>query len=160
MGGALGRGNITPSAEFNIFADPESADIVFRSGAPLVMMPLDVTTKVVLDEPKLDFLRRNDNPAVRIFSASMDYYMKTCLAYSGECPAMHDPSCIAWLLEPDMFTVENYFVQVELKGSLTYGQTVADTVGILKQPPNMRVAVDVQKERFWELLDGALQGYR
>ncbi|MDR1747762.1 MAG: nucleoside hydrolase, partial [Spirochaetaceae bacterium] len=88
MGGSLGRGNITPSAEFNIFADPEAADIVFRSGAPLVMVPLDVTTKVALDDPMLNFLRRNDNSAVSIFAASMEHYTRACLSYSGECPAM------------------------------------------------------------------------
>jgi inosine-uridine nucleoside N-ribohydrolase len=72
---------------------------------------------------------------------------------------MHDPLCIAWVLAPEMFSTEEYFVQVELKGTLTYGRTVADTAGVLKQKPNMRVAVDVRKERFWELFDGALQNY-
>ncbi len=159
MGGSAGAGNVTPSAEFNIYADAEAADIVFSCGARIVMMGLDVTRQVVLTPGRLEKLRAVGTRAAEIFGASMDCYMKACMAYTGESPAMHDPCCVAYVIEPEMFTVCGYNVQIETYGRHTYGRTVVDTSGVSHMEPNALVATGVREQRFLELLADAFESY-
>ncbi len=156
MGGSIGRGNVTPSSEFNIHADPEAAAIVFSSGAPITMVGLDVTTKITLDEARLASLSSIGGPAAEIFSKSMGNYMAACRHYLGEYPAMHDPSCVAYAIEPKLMTLREYHVEVEYSGTFTLGRTVVDTAGVTKKAPNARVGVDADETIFWPLLARAL----
>ena len=153
MGGSMGKGNRTPYAEFNIFADPEAAHIVFSSGAPIVMMGLDVTLQVLLDDPLLQRFRSRRTKSATMFGDSMTFYTKACKAHGSEHPAMHDPCCIAYVAEPSLFTLERRDITVELQDKLTYGKTYAskseDAIG------NTWVGVKADAPRFWELLDRA-----
>ncbi len=160
MGGASGRGNITPSAEFNIYADPEAASIVFSSGAPITLVPLDVTRTVTLTKERLAHLSRVPGKATGYFTASMTCYSAACSKYIGESASMHDPCCIAWLEEPDMFTTEQKYIAVETGSQLTRGATVVDHAGVQKNDPNVRLVTSIDTERFWALLEEALQRYR
>jgi ribosylpyrimidine nucleosidase len=159
MGGAEGRGNVTPSAEFNIHTDPEAASIVFSSGAPITMIGLDVTTRVLLTDERLSYLWTIPGPAARIFAASMDRYTAACRAYAGEFPAMHDPCCIAYAADPRMFDCRKYAVSIECAGTRTRGRTVVDTAGVTGEPANVSVALSVEEARFWEMLEAELRRY-
>ena len=99
MGGAVDHpGNVTPSAEFNVFADPEAAEIVFESGVPITFFPLDVTLKLLLTQEVLDKVKNLPESRYKnIFLASMGFYVPSLLKAHGEMPAMHDPCTIAYL---------------------------------------------------------------
>lgn len=159
MGGSAGRGNVTPSAEFNIHADPESAHIVFESGAPLTMIGLDVTTRVVLDEARLKETSTISGRAAEIFAQSMKNYMAACRSFLGEFPAMHDPTCVAYAINPSILRLEQYRVDIECHGGHTTGRTVVDFAGVTGNPVNVRLATDVSPTLFWPLLERALRSW-
>ena len=152
MGGSMGRGNRTPFAEFNIFTDPEAARIVFDSGAPVVMMGLDVTLQVLLDEQRLDGFRALGTRTSRMFSDSMDHYVRSCRACGNEYPAMHDPCCVAYVADPTIFTLERHQVTVELHDPITTGKTCAKPSS---DPRAALVGTHVDVSGFWKLLDAA-----
>lgn len=159
MGGSAGRGNVTPSAEFNAYADPEAAAIVFSSGLPIVMIGLDVTTTVTLSEEKLESLSLVPGPAAAIFSASMRQYRAACLRVIGEGPVMHDPCCVAYVSASDAFTVRRCRVDLELQGNHTRGRTVVDFSAAAVKESNASVALTLDAGRFWDMLEAALRRY-
>lgn len=150
MGGSTGEGNVTYSAEFNIYADPEAAHIVCTSGAPLVMMGLDVTLQVMLTDERLDRYKRFPGKAAKMFCASMDNYMASCRRHGHDYPAMHDPCCVAYLIDPEMFICERRELLIELHGTHTYGRTV---VGPYLKEGGVSIATKTEPEKFWKLLD-------
>lgn len=156
MGGAVEHmGNVTNSAEFNIFADPEAAEIVFKSGVPITFFPLDVTLKVLIDWEKINRVRDGKKSRYRdIFLASMDFYSKSIMAVNNEMPAMHDPCTIAYLSDPSIFKYVNRPVTVETKGGYTYGKT---TGGKPDPKCNIRMAYDVDLNKFWNLFFKAVE---
>ncbi|HPS45521.1 MAG TPA: nucleoside hydrolase [Treponemataceae bacterium] len=160
MGGSMGRGNVTPSAEFNIHTDPEAASIVFNSGANITMIGLDVTTTVVLDDARLNALKGIPGSAAKIFAASMEHYSAACKAYTGECPAMHDPCCVAYASDPSIIAARRAAVDIELSGAYTRGRTVVDLVGSSGKKQNALVALSIDNARFWARLEDALGRYR
>lgn len=152
MGGGLAGGNATDWAEFNILSDPEAARTVFSSGIRLTLFPLDVTTQVVLDRALLDRLEKPGGHARRLFGSCMEYYFRTVTQVLRECPAMHDPCTIAYLLQPDLFTIVPKRLDVCTdQGSAHYGQTFETPQG---HP--VSVAVRADAARFWPLLSEAL----
>jgi inosine-uridine nucleoside N-ribohydrolase len=160
MGGSITGGNVTPSAEFNIYADPESAAIVFDSGANITMVGLDVTTTVLLSRDRLERYAAIPTRAAEIFGASMRHYYAACEKYIGECPAMHDPCCVAYVADPSIFTAKKYRVDIELLGSHTRGRTVVDIHGVTGKSPNANVVLTADEGRFWAMLEAALLQYR
>ena len=149
MGGSMGRGNATPSAEFNIWADPEAAEIVYSSGAEIVAMGLDVTTKVTLTEDVYEKIKAmKDSSYKKILLDQLSFYIKANLTHNGSMPNMHDPTTIAYLADPGMFTLERHQVHVETKGELTYGRTVT---GPLDESSKVSFGVSCDTERFWRL---------
>lgn len=157
MGGAMGEGNVTPCAEFNVYADPEAASIVFSSKAPIYMMGLDVTKQLILDEKRFDRFKEAQkyypNRKREIFIDCMEFYIASCIACIHEYPAMHDPCCIAYLINPEIFSFEKRDIFVETKGEYTYGQTVAD---FINENSNTFVGVRAQQDKFWDLLFNSL----
>jgi purine nucleosidase len=127
MGGAYFEvGNITPAAEFNVYVDPEAADIVFKSGVPLVVMSLDVTHKALTSKARVEAFRNAGRvgPAVAGWT---DFFERFDVAKYGSAGApLHDPTVIAWLLKPDLFTGRDINVEIETEGRFTTGMTVAD----------------------------------
>jgi len=152
MGGSMGKGNRTPYAEFNIFADPESAHIVFSSGAPLVMMGLDVTLKVQLDALQAARYGKLPSKSAAMFNASMTNYREACRVHGSDYPAMHDPCCVAYVADPSLFTLERHDIRVELHDQETYGKTIASIPSEFRA---VLVGVDADAARFWALLDRA-----
>ncbi|HVW58023.1 MAG TPA: nucleoside hydrolase [Rhizobiaceae bacterium] len=152
-GGFFEGGNITPAAEFNIHVDPHAADIVFRSGIPIVMMPLDVTHKALTSPARIAAFRSLGNrPGIAVaemlgFSERFDKQK-----YAGEGGPLHDPCVIAYLLAPDLFRGRECNVTIETLSELTLGMTVVDWWGVTDRPKNALVMRDVEHEAFFAML--------
>ena len=147
MGGSAGRGNFTPNAEFNIAIDPEAAALVFRSGLEIVMCGLDVTNEAVLAPEylaSLQTLNKTGSMLHALFSHYRSGSMQSGLR-------MHDLCAIAWLVRPELFTLQSCFVAVETQGQYTAGTTVVDIEGRFGLPANAQVALalDVDGFRQW-----------
>mgnify|MGYP001803037210 CR=1 FL=1 len=154
MGGAYFEvGNITPAAEFNIYVDPEAADIVFKSGAPLVVMPLDVTHKALTTKSRVDAFAALGNDVGLMVAAWTNFFERFDKEKYGSAGApLHDPCTIAYLLEPDLFSGRHINVEIELNSELTRGMTVADWWRVTDRPPNAMFIGDVDADGFFALL--------
>lgn len=144
MGGSTARGNAGVMAEFNIYADPEAAKIVFQSHLPIVMVGLDVGLKALVypeDSAQLKEMNETGNMIYQLFQKYRGGSMKTGLK-------MYDSCAIAYLLQPEMFTVAETFIDVETHGSLTSGCTVVDLKGYLGQANNAKVCLDIDPQMF------------
>ncbi|NND17652.1 MAG: nucleoside hydrolase, partial [Silicimonas sp.] len=158
MGGAYFEvGNITPSAEFNIYVDPEAADIVFKSGITLTVMPLDVTHKALTTRPRVEAFRGLGTEVGRAVAEWTDFFERFDKAkYGSEGAPLHDPCTIAYLLEPDLFSGRFINVEVETQSDLTLGMTVADWWGITGRAPNATFMGDLDADGFFRLLTDRL----
>jgi purine nucleosidase len=154
MGGAaFTGGNTTPAAEFNIYVDPHAADVVFGSGAPVTMIPLDCTHKALITPAWLDRLRAVDTPVARACAGLLAFYNRFDRERYGFAGApLHDPCVIARLLMPELFSGRRCRVAVETGSELTLGQTVVDWWGIGGVPPNALVLTDIDSVEFFELV--------
>ena len=152
-GGCFAGGNITPVAEFNIYVDPEAADIVFRSGVPLVVMPLDVTHKAVTTRARVEAFRALGTPVGRMAAEWADFFERFDMAkYGSEGAPLHDPCVIAYLIRPDLFKGRHVNVMVEVQSELTLGQTVADWWGVTDRSANALFMGEVDADGFFALL--------
>jgi purine nucleosidase len=159
MGGAYFEvGNITPAAEFNIFVDPEAAEIVFRAGLPLVVVPLDVTHKVLTTNARIDAIRAIGTPVARAVAGWTDFFERFDMEkYGSDGAPLHDPCTIAYLLQPDLFTGRQVNVEIETTSLLTLGMTVADWWGITPRPKNALFLGGVDADGFYALLTNRLR---
>jgi purine nucleosidase len=154
MGGAYFEvGNITPSAEFNIFVDPQAARIVFRAGVPLVVMPLDVTHKALVTTQRNDAFRGIGSP-VGIAVAQMTEFFERFdkEKYGSPGAPLHDPCVTAWLIRPDLFSGRHINVEIETQSELTMGMTVADWWRASGRPANALFMGDLDADGFFGLL--------
>ncbi len=154
MGGAYFEvGNITPAAEFNIYVDPEAADIVFKSGAPIVVMPLDVTHKALTNRARIEAFRALGNEPGRMVAEWTDFFERFDMQkYGSEGAPLHDPCVIAYLLRPDLFSGRHINVAIETQSDLTLGMTVADWWGVTDRPANALFIGSVDAQEFYDLL--------
>lgn len=154
MGGAYFEvGNITPAAEFNIYVDPEAADIVFKSGVPLVVMPLDVTHKVLTTRARVEALRGLGTEVGRVAAEWADFFERFDMEkYGSDGGPLHDPTVIAYLIAPDLFKGRHINVEIETTSELTLGMTVADWWGVTDRPANAFFVGDVDAQGFFDLL--------
>ncbi len=154
MGGAYFEvGNITPAAEFNIYVDPEAADIVFKSGIPTTVMPLDVTHKALTTAPRVAAFRNLQTEVGRMVAAWTDFFERFDKSKYGTPGApLHDPCVIAYLIRPELFSGRRINVEIETKGTFTTGMTVADWWGGTERPRNAFFMGDVDAEGFFGLL--------
>ncbi|QMV01263.1 nucleoside hydrolase [Devosia sp. D6-9] len=154
MGGAYFEvGNITPAAEFNIYVDPEAADVVMRCGAPITIMPLDVTHQMQSTRPRIDAIRALGNRSgvavaeMLTFSESFDLRK-----YGWAGAPLHDPCVTAYLLEPGLFEGRLCNVAIECASELTVGMTVADYWHVTDRPRNATFMRNGNAEGFYKLL--------
>lgn len=154
MGGAYFEvGNITPAAEFNIYVDPEAAEIVFKSGIPIVVMPLDVTHKVLTTRPRVQAFRDMGTNAGRMVAEWTDFFERFDKEkYGSEGAPLHDPCVIAYLLKPALFKGRTINVEIETMSDLTLGMTVADWWRVTNRAPNALFMGDVDADGFFALL--------
>jgi purine nucleosidase len=152
MGGAiLESGNITPLAEFNIYVDPHAAHIVFHSGIPITLIPLDVTHKCLLKQKHIERLMKINSPISRFIRDTFEVYLKFSLERGFDGIALHDPLTLATVIAPELLTLKEYFVDVDISDGVSMGKTFADVYGSLKKPANMKVAMNVRGDNFVEL---------
>ncbi|GLK63530.1 nucleoside hydrolase [Paracoccus kondratievae] len=153
MGGAYFEvGNVTPTAEFNIYVDPEAAKIVFASGAPLTVMPLDVTHRVLTSRPWVETMRAMGRVGQAVASWTDFFERFDREKYGSEGAPLHDPCTVAWLLKPDLFSGRFINVEIETQGEFTQGMTVADWWRVSGRTPNATFIRDVQSDAFFALL--------
>lgn len=154
MGGAYFEvGNITPAAEFNIYVDPEAAEVVFRSGVPLVVMPLDVTHKVLTTRARVEAFRGMGTEVGRVAAEWADFFERFDMEkYGSEGGPLHDPTVVAYLIRPDLFKGRHINVEIETVSELTLGMTVADWWGVTDRAPNAFFVGDVDAQGFFDLL--------
>jgi purine nucleosidase len=152
-GGYFEQGNVTPSAEFNIYVDPQAADVVFESGAPIVMMPLDVTHKALTTRARIEAFRAMGTPVGTATAALLDFFERYDEEkYGTDGGPLHDPCVIAYLLKPELFSGRHCNVAIETVSELTMGATVVDWWGITGRPKNATVMRDIDADGFFALL--------
>lgn len=161
MGGAIGLGNRTPSAEFNIYADPEAAAAVFGSGVPITLVPLEVTHQALATEPVLARIAALETPVARMSVALMRFFAETYERVFGfEAPAVHDPCAVAAIIDPTIVPARPMNVAIDLGSALSLGRTVCDVYGTTGRAANAEVATGLEADRFWDLMIAALATYR
>jgi inosine-uridine nucleoside N-ribohydrolase len=152
MGGAIGEGNVTPAAEFNAFVDPEAAAVVFASGIPITMIGLDVTHQALFTRAHAERLREAGR-AGRFVAELSDFFQRFHeRSYGFEGSPIHDAMAVAHVIDPTLVTTRRANVAVETSSELCDGRTVVDLRGVTGRPENADVGVDVDAERFLELL--------
>jgi inosine-uridine nucleoside N-ribohydrolase len=159
MGGAMAEGNTTPSAEFNIWSDPEAADVVFRAGVPITMMGLDVTHQAMIWQAEREALGRGGRVS-RLVASLLAYFQRHHeRVYGWLGTPLHDAVAVAHLVRPGLVTTAPYAVAIELQGALTRGRTVVDRWGITGVQPNADVGTGIDREAFRDLLFAAIRSY-
>ena len=160
MGGAYQLGNITPAAEFNILADPDAAHVVFTSGIDLTMMGLDLTRQAQATSEVIDKIKSLNNKASELFVDLMEFFASTQKEVFGwPAPPVHDPTTIAYIIDPSCIEVKPMFCEVEIWSERSYGRTLCDYFGILKKKPNVDVAVKLDFDKFWNIIYENLKLY-
>jgi inosine-uridine nucleoside N-ribohydrolase len=157
MGGSTDRGNVTPYAEFNVYVDPEAADIVMSSGLPVTMCGLNVTHQALATTDVLDRIAALDTPLARICVDLLTFFAGSYRRVFGfAAPPLHDPVAVARVIDPAIVTTVYANVAVELAGIHTRGATVVDLHQVTERSPNAQVAVDLDASRFWDLIVAAI----
>jgi inosine-uridine nucleoside N-ribohydrolase len=165
MGGAVYvPGNVSPVASANLYEDPESAAIVYTSGAPLVQVGLDVCNKVHISQSQLEQIKQADTPATRLLSAAtpslQKSYVERGLLVEGDGVRYNDLPAVTFMVDPDLFGCSEMFVEIETHSSTARGQTVAHQVGSETSLPNATVCLEVDGERAAALFTERIIGYR
>lgn len=160
MGGAYQLGNVTPAAEFNIVADAEAAYVVFTSGRPLTMMGLDLTRQALCYPEIVDRMEAIGNKASGLFADLMRFFgMTQKKVFGWEGGPLHDPTCIAYLIDPSCIETKEMFSEVEIRSDKSYGRTLCDYFHVTGQEPNSNVAIKLDVEKYWNIVEDCLRMY-
>ena len=161
MGGAMREGgNYSPSAEFNILVDPQAADVVFRCGRPITAFGLDVTHQVLATRERVAAIAALDNPAALATAGMLGFFNRHDMKkYKSLGAPLHDPCTIAWLLQPELFSLKSCNISVETRSELTIGHTAVDFWGVTDRPVNADWAYEVDADGFFSLLTDRLSRY-
>jgi ribosylpyrimidine nucleosidase len=160
IGGSYQLGNITPAAEFNIYADPEAAQIVISCGRPIVMIGLCITEKVLATKEIVKRITAIGNKSAAFWLEFVDFYTKSNKElYNYEAPPIFDPAAIIYLINPAIFKTKPMYVEVELKSESAYGRTHCDYYGSLNKPANVDVVIDLDSVGFWKIIDDTIKVY-
>jgi len=153
MGGAIRHeGNTTALGEFNIYVDPHAAHIVFHSGTPMTLVPLDVTYQCLLTTTDVERLLKIDSPIPKFIKDTTDFYMEYHDSYQDiKGCIINDPLALALTFAPELCDYEDLPVDVDISGGVSMGKTLADFYNYDKKPANMKVALGVHPRDFIEL---------
>lgn len=161
MGGAIGLGNTTPAAEFNIEADAEAARVLFESGVPITMVPLEATHRALATPAVMERIAALGTPLADLCGQLLGFFADTYRrVFAFDAPPVHDPCAVAWVIDPSIAPTRRMRVDIETRAEFSYGRTVCDVHAVSGRPPNAEVAVDLEADRFWDLMIGALASYR
>jgi len=158
MGGAFYRRSeiITPT-EFNIFCDPEAAEIVLASGLDITMVGLDVTMHVLVEEDEFAAIEKIDTPLSRVVFDWLKFYEKLHRGQMGIGGALHDPLALAVVVDPTLIETREAHVSIDRTGTHTFGATVADYFKLNGLEPNVKLASQVNSAKFFEMLYRSLE---
>lgn len=157
MGGSTERGNVTPYAEFNIYTDPEAADIVLGCGLPITICGLNVTHQALATPDVLDRIAALGTPLARICVDLLSFFAASYRHVFGfDAPPLHDPVAVARVIDPTVVTTVEANVAIELASPLTRGATVTDLHHVTGREPNAQVAITLDTPRFWDLIITAI----
>ena len=160
MGGSYQNGNVTPAAEFNILCDPEAAFACFTCGRPIYMMGLDITRKVLCTPDVVERMRKISNRASDLFVDLMAHFCRTQKEIFGfPGGPLHDPCTMVWLLDPSIITLKPMHATIDISHGESYGRTNCDFFNYQKKPLNAHVAVAVDVDRYWDLIEEELRRY-
>lgn len=160
MGGCYQLGNSTPAAEFNIYCDAEAAHVVFTCGRPVVMMGLDITHKALCVPAVVDRMDKIHNKASDLFCPMMRFFSMTQKATFGwEGGPLHDPTCIAYLIDPTCITVKSMYSEIDIGGGQSHGRTNCDVFNLSDKPHNSKVAIDIDVPKFWDIVEECIRLY-
>jgi inosine-uridine nucleoside N-ribohydrolase len=160
MGGAIGLGNVTPAAEFNIHTDPEAAAIVFGCGRPITMSPLEVTHQALATSEVIERLRAAQRPVATFAADLLVFFADTYRTiYGFPAAPLHDPCAVAAVVDPTIIRAHSMHVEIEITGEWTPGRTVCDVYGKLGKEPNARVGYALEVERFWDMVISTILTY-
>jgi ribosylpyrimidine nucleosidase len=161
MGGAIDFGNSTPAAEFNIYADPEAAHIVFTCGAPITMVGLDVTHQTQALPARRARIDALGTPIAALVGGLIDFYggrYREVFGFAG--PPLHDACAVAQVIRPGIVQTQPMAVTIDLSHGPCYGRTVCDRLRVTSQEPNVQVGIGIDVEGFWDLLVETLARYK
>ncbi|CAH8771983.1 nucleoside hydrolase [Paenibacillus dendritiformis] len=160
MGGAYQLGNVTPAAEFNIYADPDAAHVVVTCGRPIVMIGLDLTRQALVVKSMMDRIASLNNKASKLFIEIMSWVGgRQKEIYGWEGPPLHDPTTLIYLMDPSIIQTKPMHVAVELRSEACYGRTLCDYFGITGEKPNAEVAVKLDFAKFEDAVYETLKLY-
>ena len=152
-GGFFEGGNVTPTAEFNIYVDPQAARVVFEAGIPITLIPLDCTHQALTTAKRVAKFRAMPNRSGPATAALLDFYERFDEhKYGTDGGPLHDPCVIAWLLKPELFKSRDVNVAIECESELTMGMTVVDWWNVTGRPVNATVARHIDSDGFFALL--------
>lgn len=160
MGGGIELGNWTPAAEFNILVDPEAADIVFRSGIPIIMSGLDVTEKAFIKPEDVELIRSHHNEVAQIVAQWLEFFYEFHLNLGYEGAPVHDAVAVTALTHPEWMDIRELYVEVETKGKYCVGATVGDIHQVTGKAPNAKVLMGIHRENFINYIARACGSYR
>ena len=160
MGGGHAFGNVTPAAEFNIYADAEAAKLVFESGIPMVMVGLDATHQAFIVEEQIDSFFDKETPKVKIIKQLLQDIMDCGKEMDLKVGHMHDLLAVIATFEPKVITGDYYHVDIETKGSITYGKTAVDLYNRTNKDKNVYVAFHADRELFLDIMKKRLMSYQ
>ena len=159
MGGGIAMGNWTAAAEFNIYVDPEAAALVFASGLPIIMAPLDVTHRAMIMRSEVERLRNLGGKVPVLVAEILDFFFEFHRSQGFAGAPLHDPCAVAWLVKPELFIAKPFHVAVETQGASTAGMTLADQRPWTSAAPNATVLLDLDREGFIRLIIDACKFY-
>ncbi len=158
MGGAVGLGNATPAAEFNIYADPEAAHIVFSSGVHITMMGLDLTNTALAD---MDIIKRMEgigNKAGKLFGDIMRFTFRSQAVNGLGAGPVHDVTAVTYLVAPELYRTQDMYVEIDTdRYGPCYGRTICDANSRYHKEPNTTVGLGIDLEKFWDLVEETLR---
>ena len=159
MGGAAGLGNATPAAEFNIYADPEAAHVVFTSGVPIVMMGLDLTNQTIATMEIIERMEGIGNRAGKLFGDIMRFTFQSQRINGLNGGPVHDVTAVMYLVHPEFFTMRETYVEVDLSRGLCYGRTVVDFNRRYGKKSNALVGLCTELPVFWDEVERIIRMY-
>ena len=160
MGGSTENGNTSPAAEFNIMCDPEAAHVVFTSGIPVKMIGLNVTRKVLVTNEVIARMEKINNKASDMFVKLMKVFNANQYKTFGlEAGPLHDPATIASILDDQLIKYQKMNVEIDISHGPSYGRTNCDIFDYLKKPHNAYVAMDIDVNRYWDLIEQGIKRY-
>jgi ribosylpyrimidine nucleosidase len=161
MGGAYQLGNVTPAAEFNILADADAAHVVFTCGRKVVMVGLDVTRKVLCYPEIIQRMKKLNTKASKLFEDLMLFFNKSQKEVFGwDGGPLHDPVTIAYLIDPTVIETKSMYTEIDIRGVQSYGRTNCDFFGNSGKQPNSEIAVEIDVEKFWNIVEQAISRYK